>query len=29
MAKIGRKPGEFKKGDIVRVVECTGAHIDD
>lgn len=24
--KIGRKPGEFKKGDIVRVVECTGAH---
>jgi hypothetical protein len=25
-AKIGRKPGEFKKGDIVRVVECTGAH---
>jgi hypothetical protein len=25
-AKIGRKPGEFKKGDIVRVVEYTGAH---
>lgn len=25
-AKIGRRPGEFKKGDIVRVVECTGAH---
>jgi hypothetical protein len=25
-AKIGRKPCEFKKGDIVRVVECTGAH---
>jgi hypothetical protein len=25
-AKIGRKPGEFKKGDIVRVIECTGAH---
>jgi hypothetical protein len=24
-AKIGRKPGEFKKGDIVRVVEYTGA----
>jgi hypothetical protein len=24
--KIGRKPGEFKKGDIVRVVEYTGAH---
>lgn len=26
MAEIGRKPGEFKVGDIVRVVECTGAH---
>ena len=25
-AKIGRKPGEFKKGDIVRVIEDTGAH---
>jgi transcription antitermination factor NusG len=25
-AKIGRKPGEFKKGDIVRVIKCTGAH---
>jgi hypothetical protein len=25
-AKIGRRPGEFKKGDIVRVVEYTGAH---
>jgi hypothetical protein len=25
-AKIGRKPGEYKKGDIVRVIKCTGAH---
>jgi len=25
-AKIGRKPGEIKKGEIVREVECTGAH---
>jgi hypothetical protein len=25
-AKIGRKPGEFKKGDIVRVIEDTGSH---
>ncbi|QVY62955.1 hypothetical protein [Cytobacillus gottheilii] len=25
-AKIGRKPNEFKKGDIVRVIEDTGAN---
>jgi hypothetical protein len=25
-AKIGRKPGEFKKGDIVRLLEDSGAH---
>jgi hypothetical protein len=25
-AKIGRKPGEFKKGDIVRLLEYSGAH---
>jgi hypothetical protein len=25
MAKIGRKPGEFKKGDIVRVVNSPNA----
>jgi hypothetical protein len=24
--KIGRKPGEFKKGDIVRLLEDSGAH---
>lgn len=25
-AKIGRKPGEFKQGDIVRLLEHSGAH---
>lgn len=25
LAKLGRNPGEFKKGDIVRVIEDTGA----
>lgn len=26
LIKLGRKPGEYKKGDIVRFTECTGAH---
>ena len=28
-AKIGRKPGEFKKGDIVRVISGEGSKLSD